>query len=169
MSLHRRLLTTPAALARKLVPEGPRLRIRRLLYTYYPAYFGTGAKIESIAPDFSEVRIRLPLSWRTKNTHGTIFGGSIYGAVDPIQAMMLAERLGDGYQAWVKSGEVEFKKPARSALYGTFRLEDEELRAVERALEEQSAVERSYTADLVDEDGTTHATVKTTVHVTHTD
>jgi hypothetical protein len=32
----------------------------------------------------SEVRVRVPLGWRTRNYVGTIFGGSMYGAVDPL-------------------------------------------------------------------------------------
>lgn len=41
-----------------------------------------------------EVRIRLPLSRRTRNYVGTIFGGSLYGALDPIYMIMLIKALG---------------------------------------------------------------------------
>jgi acyl-coenzyme A thioesterase PaaI-like protein len=151
---------------RKLAPARPRLRLRELLYTYYPAYFGTGARIDHIAPNHREIGIKIPHSWRTTNTHGTIFGGSIYGAVDPIHAMMLMERLGDGYRAWVKAGDVEFLNPARSTLSATVTLADDEIEEIEGVLEEQSSVDRTYSVDLQDEEGTICATVETTIHIT---
>lgn len=165
MTLHEKFFAVPAALRDGLFSERQRLRIRKLLYNYYPAYLGTGAHIDHIGPDHQEMQIELPLNWRTKNTHGTIFGGCIYGAVDPIHTLLLMKRLGSGYEAWVKSGEVEFFTPARSTLSATVTLEDEEVEEIKTALEGQSSIERTYSVDLVDEEETTCATVETTVHV----
>ena len=38
---------------------------------------------------------KVPLNWRTRNYVGVIFGGSMYGAIDPLYMMMLINRLGD--------------------------------------------------------------------------
>ena len=58
-----------------------------------------------------EVRLRLPLNWRTRNLNGTIYGGSIYAAVDPIHAVMLVSLLGaDRYVAWTKEAHVRFRR-----------------------------------------------------------
>lgn len=48
-----------------------------------------GARITLIAGDGREVRVRLPLSRRTRNHVGVIFGGSLCYAVD------LADRAGE--------------------------------------------------------------------------
>ena len=72
-------------------------RLARWKFNLFPAYRGTGAHVSYIAGDFREVRIRLPLSWRTRNVVGTIFGGSLYGAVDPIFMIMLMNLLGTGF------------------------------------------------------------------------
>jgi acyl-coenzyme A thioesterase PaaI-like protein len=53
-------------------------------------------RVTYIAADWREVRIQLPLNWRTRNYVGTIFGGSLYGAVDPIYMIMLIKALGPG-------------------------------------------------------------------------
>ena len=53
-------------------------------FNLFPAYRGTGGRLVSIADDWSEVRIKLRLTWRTRNYVGTLFGGSLYGAVDPL-------------------------------------------------------------------------------------
>ena len=80
----------------------------RWRFNLFPAYRGVGARVEYIASDFREVRVRLPLSWRTRNYVGTIFGGSLYGAVDPIYMIMLIHLLGREYIVWDKSASIRF-------------------------------------------------------------
>ncbi|KYH27444.1 hypothetical protein HAPAU_01100 [Halalkalicoccus paucihalophilus] len=143
-----------------------RARLSRHVFNLFPAYRGTGGRITHIAPDWQEVRIELPLNWRTRNYVGTTCGGSIYGAVDPVYMMMLIRTLGEAYVLWDKEAEIRFKKPGRDTLYATFRLSDEELDAIRAELERTDSTDRVYTVDLVDEEGVTHATVKKTLHVT---
>ena len=143
-----------------------RSRLSRHVFNWFPAYRGTGGRITHIAPDWQEVRIELPLNWRTKNYVGTTYGGSIYGAVDPIYMMMLIRTLGEEYVVWDKEAEIRFKKPGRDTLYATFRLSDEELDAIRAELERTDSTDRVYSVDLVDEEGVTHATVRKTLHVT---
>jgi hypothetical protein len=47
--------------------------------------------------------VKLPLWWRTRNVVGTIFGGSIYAAVDPFYMLMLIKVLGREYVVWDKA------------------------------------------------------------------
>ncbi|MCL7416308.1 MAG: DUF4442 domain-containing protein [Halalkalicoccus sp.] len=143
-----------------------RARLSRHVFNWFPAYRGTGGRITHIAPDWQEVRIELPLNWRTKNYVGTTYGGSIYGAVDPVYMMMLIRTLGEEYVVWDKEAEIRFKKPGRDTLYATFRISDEELDAIRAELERTDSTDRVYTVDLVDEEGLTHATVRKTLHVT---
>jgi acyl-coenzyme A thioesterase PaaI-like protein len=143
-----------------------RARLSRHVFNLFPAYRGTGGRITHIAPDWQEVRIELPLNWRTRNYVGTTYGGSIYGAVDPVYMMMLIRTLGEAYVVWDKEAEIRFKKPGRDTLYATFRLSDEELDAIRAELERTDSTDRVYTVDIVDEEGVTHATVKKTLHVT---
>lgn len=140
-------------------------RLYRIGFNLFPAYRGTGGRITYIAPDWQEVRMKLPLNWRTRNYVGTTFGGSLYGSVDPFYMMMLLKCLGDGYVVWDKEAEIRFKKPGRETLYATFTLSDEELDAIRAALETAESVDRVYTVDLVDSDGVVHATVRKTVYV----
>lgn len=92
----------------------------RWAFNFFPAFRGTGAWITYIAWDYLEVRVRLPLSWRTRNYVGTIFGGSMYAAVDPFFMIMLIKRLGPRYVVWDKAASIRFRKPGRSTLYARF-------------------------------------------------
>ncbi len=118
-----------------------------------------------IAADLSEVRVKVPFKWRTRNIMGSTFGGSIYGAVDPIYMMILIRRLGKGYIVWDKSAHIRFKKPARGDLYATFTIDDRELRTIKDLLKTEPKIDRTYTVELVDKAGVVHATVEKVVHV----
>ncbi|NGM67864.1 DUF4442 domain-containing protein [Natronolimnobius sp. AArcel1] len=148
--------------------ESLRSRLYRIGFNLFPAYRGTGGRVTYIAPDWQTIRIRLPHSWRTRNYVGTTFGGSLYGAVDPFYMMMLLKNLGDEYVVWDKEAEIRFKKPGRDTLYATFTMPDAELEAIKAALEnaDGDAIDRHYTVDLVDSEGTVHATVRKTVYIT---
>lgn len=110
--------------------ESWRTRLSRWGFNWFPAYRGTGARIEYIAADWSEVRVRLPLSWRTRNYVGTIFGGSMYGALDPIYMIMLIKLLGPTYEVWDKAASIQFRRPGRSTLRATFRVDQDELETI---------------------------------------
>jgi acyl-coenzyme A thioesterase PaaI-like protein len=145
--------------------ESFRSRMLRWKFNVFPAYRGTGGRVRYIASDFREVRVEVPLSWRTRNYVGTIFGGSIYGAVDPIYMIMLIHCLGPGYVVWDKSATVRFLKPGRATLAATLRLEDAELDTIRAELVTKRSIDRVYTIELVDAEGTVHARVEKTIYV----
>ncbi len=135
------------------------------MFYFYACYGGTGGRPEFVAADWSEVRLRLPFSWRTRNYVGTIFGGSMYGAVDPIYMLMLIRRLGPGFVVWDKSASIQFKKPGRGTLRARFLLPDEELTSIRAALENQRSLDRTYVVDLVDDSGTVCASIEKIIYI----
>lgn len=147
-------------------PETFRSRLTRWGFNLFPAYRGTGARITYLAPDWSEVRVRLPLSWRTRNYVGTIFGGSMYGAVDPVYMLMLIKTLGPGYVVWDREASIQFRRPGRTTLYARFLLTEEEVEEIRTALPGPGdRVDRSWTVELTDVSGTVHATIHKVVHI----
>lgn len=147
------------------MPESLRTRLTRHLFNLVPAYRGTGGRIAYIASDWREVRVRLPLSLRTRNYVGTIFGGSMYGAVDPLYMLMLIKNLGPAYLVWDKAASIRFRKPGRGTLHARFLLDEAELQAIREALSTSRSVDRLYTVELTDAAGVVHATVEKTLHV----
>jgi len=146
------------------MPESWASRRARWWFNWFPAYRGTGARVEYIGADFREVRIRLPLSWRTRNYVGTIFGGSLYGAVDPMYMVMFIRLLGPDFIVWDKAATIRFLKPGRTTLYATFRLTPETVEEVRQAAMAQGKMERSFEVELVDRAGVIHATFTKTIH-----
>jgi acyl-coenzyme A thioesterase PaaI-like protein len=147
------------------MPESLRTRLNRHAFNLFPAYRGTGGRVAYIARDWSEVRVRVPLNRRTRNYVGTIFGGSMYGAVDPIYMLMLIKILGPAYVVWDKAAAIRFRRPGRSTLHARFVIDAAELQAIHAALGTARSVERVYTVELTDADGLVHATVEKTLYI----
>ncbi len=149
------------------MPESAQSRLRRWAFNFFPAYRGSGARIAYIAADWREVRIKLPLSWRTRNYVGTIYGGSMYSAVDPIYMIMLIRLLGPEYVVWDKAAAIRFRKPGKDTLHARFVIDEAETDTIKAALQHQSAVDRLYQIDLVDAAGAVCASVEKTLYIRH--
>jgi hypothetical protein len=145
--------------------ESKRSRWLRWRFNLFPAYRGTGARVTYIAGDFKEIRVKLPLSWRTRNYVGTIFGGSLYASVDPMYMIMLIQLLGREYIVWDKAASIRFRKPGRNTLFATFRLEDAELDEIRNRTANSEPIDRTYNVDLVDAEGVVHASVEKVIYI----
>ena len=140
-------------------------KLRCWSFCLFGCYRGTGGRLRYIAEDWSEVQLELPLSWRTRNYVGTIFGGSIYSAVDPIYMLMLIHRLGPDFIVWDKAAKIEFLKPGRETLHARFVIDDAELAAIRAALNAQRSIDRNYIVELKDASGTPCARVEKIIYI----
>jgi acyl-coenzyme A thioesterase PaaI-like protein len=147
------------------MPESSESRRMRWKFNLFPAYRGTGGRVTYIDAGYREMRVELPLSWRTRNAVGTIFGGSMYGAVDPVYMIMLMRILGREYVVWDKAATIRFRKPGRTRLFATFRIDEDEIAAIRAATAAGEAVDRTYTVDLVDAAGIAHASIEKIIYV----
>jgi acyl-coenzyme A thioesterase PaaI-like protein len=134
-----------------------RTRLFRWGFNWFPAYRGTGARVTYIAGDWSEIRIRVPLSWRTRNYVGTIFGGSMYAAIDPMFMIMLIKMLGPDYVVWDKAATIRFRRPGRGPLTATFTLSPDVLAEIREAVRPTGKTEKDFAVDLLNEAGEVHA------------
>lgn len=109
--------------------------------------------------------MKLPLSWRTRNYVGTIYGGSIYASIDPLYMIMLMHILGDEYVVWDKAAMVRFKKPGKTTLYGEFNLLPAEIAEIRRLAENERSIDRIYNVELKDKVGVVHAVIEKTLYI----
>ncbi|WP_119067050.1 DUF4442 domain-containing protein [Rubrobacter indicoceani] len=137
----------------------------RLAVNVYPSYRGSGGRVKYIAPDWLEVRMELPLSWRTKNSAGTIFGGSLYSAIDPFFALMVAKNLGREYVVWDKAAKIRYRRPGDAKLYARFVLDRSEIEGIRREMEHRRSTDRVYTVELVDGLGDVKTRIEKTIYV----
>lgn len=144
--------------------ESFRIRLMRWGFNFFPAYRRTGGRLTYISDDLHEARIMLPLNWKTRNYVGTIFGGSMYGAIDPIYMMMFIKILGPDYVVWDKAAEIRFVRPGRSTLRAEFIIDRTEPDAIRRELEKKDKLDRTYRVELKDGDNNVCATADKVLH-----
>lgn len=147
------------------MPESFATKVDRWKFNLFPAYRGSGARVLYISEDYREMRIKIPLSWRTKNYVGTIYGGSMYGGIDPIYMLMLIKTLGKNYIVWDKAATIRFKKPGKETLFADFKLTQEELDEIKTVLQEQKSVDRIYTVELKNKEGKVHCLIEKTLYI----
>jgi len=147
------------------MPESFATKIDRWKFNIFPAYRGSGARVLYISDDYRELRVKIPLSWRTKNYVGTIYGGSMYAGIDPIYMLMLIRNLGKDYVVWDKSATIRFKRPGKETLFAEFYLTQEELSEIKHQLETKKSVDRIYTVELTDKNGKVHCIIEKTLYI----
>ena len=134
-------------------------------FNLHPAFRGTGGRVEHVAPDLSHIRIRLPLSWRTRNVVGSIYGGSLFAVTDGVHPLMLMAALGEGVVVWDKAASIRYKKPGYTTLYADFTLPTDEVAAIRGALRDSPELDRTYLVELKDIQGVVHTVVERTVYI----
>ena len=147
------------------MPESFRSKTFRWGFNLFPAYRGTGGRVIYVADDWREVRVKLPLNWRTRNYVGTIYGGSIYGAIDPIYMLMLMKILGPDYTVWDKAAKVRFRKPGKGALFADFQLSTDEIDEIKSLAETSRSLDRIYNVELKSREGVVHAEIEKTLYI----
>jgi acyl-coenzyme A thioesterase PaaI-like protein len=138
--------------------------LRRLAFNFFPAFRATGARVIYISEDMRKLHIELPLNYRTRNIHGTLFGGAMYAATDPLYAILVKTALGPGYIIWDKAGAIRYKKPGRSTLYAECSLSDAQVASMKKRLESEPSIDLNYEIELLDSRGVVHAVVQKTIY-----
>jgi len=87
-------------------------------------YRRSSGRVYFVSEDLQTVKIKIPLSYKNKNYKGTIFGGSMSAATDPIYMIQLITILGNDYVVWDKAANIRFKRSANKTLYANFTISD---------------------------------------------
>src|SRR5262245_59503073 len=129
----------------------------------WPCYWGTGGRVTFIASDWRAANVRLNLGLRTRNYVGTIFGGSIYAAIDPIYMLLLNKILGPSFVVWDKAATVRFKKPGRGKLNAQFVVTEDEIATIRDLSSQAKSIDRVYPVEFRDSDGDLVASIEKTI------
>ena len=140
----------------KIADVGSRYIPKHKLFKYgfnlSPMYRRSTGRIVHVSPDLLCVKIKLPINYKNRNYVNSIFGGSMFSAVDPIPMVQLINLLGDEYVVWDKSAEVHFKRPAREILFASFEFTPAELEEIKRRIKKENEIEIIKSTVLTDKD-----------------
>tara|TARA_Y100000590_G_scaffold470538_1_gene666148 strand:- start:2532 stop:3062 length:531 start_codon:yes stop_codon:yes gene_type:complete len=130
---------------------------------FYPPFFFMGLKIKDVSPDYRRIVVTVPVRWYSKNMYGTLFGGFIAAACDPLPAL-LCQRIFPGVQAWTQGFSIEFLKPGRKQLRIEVHISEAQVQEIYETLKNQSGkCSYEFQFDVVDKRNHLIARVKNTV------
>jgi len=154
----------------KLTAFGKRFVSYNVLFKYgfnwSPMYRRSTGKVIFVSEDLSTIRIKIPLSWKNKNYVNSVFGGSMFSAVDPIPMVQLINLLDDSFVVWDKSAIIKFKRPAKEDLFAEFIFVDEEVTAIRNGVAKEKEIEIIKKTILTNKDGDKEfCTVEKTIYI----
>ncbi len=117
-----------------------------------PMFRRTTGKIEFVSKDLHHVVVRIPISYRNRNYVGSIFGGSLFSATDPIVMMQLVQILGRNYVVWDKSSSIRFKRPAFKTVYAYFDIDEKEIEAIKNVVKENGETDYLFKVNITDKE-----------------
>jgi len=144
--------------------ESMKTRFMRYRFNFFPAYRRSGGRITFISSDLKRVKVELPLNWKTKNIVGTIYGGCMYGAIDPIYMVMFLKNLGPEYIVWDKSAKIDFKHPGRDLLTAEFNITNDQVDGIKKELETNRSTTRDFLIELLDKKQKVSARIEKTLY-----
>jgi Domain of unknown function (DUF4442) len=145
--------------------ESFKSKILRYGFNLFPAFRSSGGWLTHVSTDFRYVRLKIPLTLKTRNYVGTLCGGNMYSAVDGVYLVMLLKNLGSDYLVWDKAAAIRYKRPAKGTLFAEFRLTEDELQQIKHEVARQGKVDREYLIELMEASGVVCAEVIKTIHV----
>ncbi len=154
----------------KVAKIGGKIFSKKTLFKYgfnlSPMYRRSTGRVVSVSDDLLNVKIKLSLNYKNRNYVNSIFGGSMFSAVDPIPMVQLINIIGDDYVVWDKSAEIFFKKPAKQNLYASFSYTEEEIENIKKRVSEENEIEITKITKLVDaKEDTTYCEVIKKIYV----
>lgn len=115
-----------------------------------PMYRRSTGKINFVSEDLLKVAVEIPISYKNKNYVGTIFGGSMLSATDPIFMTQLINILGDEYVVWDKATSIRFKRPATKSIYVDFNFTEKEIEEIKEDVAQKKEIDLVKNIQLTD-------------------
>lgn len=111
---------------RRLLTDASLLRL-------YPPFWAMRIKVIEMTPDWSRVRVRLPLTVISRNPGGIMFGGFQAALADPIAALACLRRF-PGQSVWTRSMSIDFEHGGDTDLELRFEFTAEQDAAIREQL-----------------------------------
>lgn len=84
---------------------------------------------------------------------GTIFGGSMASATDPIFMIQLINILGNDYVVWDKEATIKFRKPANQSVFADFHFTQEEIDQIKKDVKMKNEIDILKKVSLTNKEG----------------
>jgi len=131
---------------------------------WWPAWWMMRIKVTSLANDWREVRITLPLTWISRNIGGGMFGGFQASLADPIAPLACAKLFAD-YHVWTRKLSIDFQRPGDTDLELRFDFPPEKEAEIRKELAEKKRSTPTFNYAFYREDGEVCTTIECVVAI----
>jgi acyl-coenzyme A thioesterase PaaI-like protein len=129
----------------------------------YPPFIFFGIRIK-FTPDFLQCNLKISNRWYFRNGHGTMFGGAMLAATDPLPAVQLS-KIFRKHHVWSMTHHVKFKKPAKTKLSAKIVLNDQEIIHIKETLKKHGKSINTFSYLLFDTQNEIVAEINSTVYI----
>jgi hypothetical protein len=140
-------------------------KVQKLRMNYFPVYRRTGGRVCFLSDDWKEVHVKLDVNRGTMNYVGTVFGGSSYGAIDPIYMVQLIKLLGKEFIVWDKAAVIKYLKPIPSPVFARFIISDDLIAEITEKVKKQKKYTIELPVSFKDTGGSICAEAVKTLHI----
>lgn len=134
-------------------------------FNFSPMYRRSVGKLTHVSRNLHTVKIEIPLNYKNANYVGSIFGGSLFAATDPIYMIQLVQILGNDYIVWDKAATINYKKPARSKALATFEFSIDEIESIKLEVAKSQKMDFIKHLNIVSEKGEVFAELEKTMYI----
>lgn len=118
----------------------------------YPPFLLMGVKVVSIQRLPIQLRLRLPLNWRSKNSGGSLFGGFQAAVADPVAPMACLMAFPE-YHVWTRHLSIDFQRAGNSDLELRFDMPEQQRQAIRAELDNKGRSTPTFEYGLYRDDG----------------
>lgn len=122
-------------------------------FNFAPMYRRSTGRLHYVSEDLLEVKVRIPISWKNRNYVGTIFGGSMASATDPIYMIQLMNILGEKYVVWDKEATIKFRRPANQSVFASFLFTPAEIEQIKADVKSKNEIDLVKHVNLTNQAG----------------
>lgn len=137
----------------------------KTMFNIAPMYRRSCGRLTYVSADILQVDIKIPLTIKNRNYVGTMFGGSLFAATDPICMIQLLQILGKDYVVWDKRSTIHFKRPANETAYASFIFSPEEIHQIKKEVQEQGELDIVKTIAITNKNEMVFSEVEKTIYI----
>ena len=122
-------------------------------------------KILTVSEDLHHVKVVIRLSYKNKNYVGSMFGGSLFAATDPIYMIQLMQILGKEYVVWDKATEIKFKRPVYQNAFVRFEFSSDEIQYIKQRVEAEKEIDLVKQLVITDSNEKIYTEISKTIYI----
>lgn len=152
-------------LANSLEKSPNKHKYLKFFFNISPMYRRSCGRLVEISKDMHRIKGKIIFSYKNMNYMGTMFGGSMLSATDPIYMVQLTQILGKEYVVWDKSVKAKFKRPIKKTVWVDYIFTEKEIDQIKKRVEKENEITFIKPIEIKDKEGNVYAELEKELYV----